>query len=92
MTIAAWPPTISMVVFLQTVTDRNNFNGTQLFNIGAISNREESSCQMKVGSLFSMVDGRVRVWQRRGERYADACVMARETHGQSITEPPRSIL
>ena len=52
--IAAWPPTVSIVevIFLQTDTDRNDCNGPQLVNIGAISNGEESSSQMKVGSVF----------------------------------------
>ena len=32
-----------------------------------------------------MADGRVRVWRRKGERYADACVMERDSWGgQSI--------
>ena len=56
--VAAWLPTISIVdvllevLFLQTVTERNDCNGQQLVNIGAISNEEESSSQMKVGSVF----------------------------------------
>ena len=56
--VAAWHPTISIVnvlfeVFLlQTDTDRNDCNGPQLINIGAISNGEDFSCQMKVGSVF----------------------------------------
>ena len=43
--VAAWPPTISD-------TDRNNCNEPQLVNIGAISNGEESSAQLKVDSVF----------------------------------------
>ena len=37
---------------------------------------EESFSGMKV--CISIADGRVWVWQRRGERYADACVMERD--------------
>ena len=54
----AWSPTISIVdvllevLFLQTVTDRNDCSGPQLVNIGAISHGEESSSRMKVGSVF----------------------------------------
>ena len=40
------------VLFLQTVTNRNDCNGPQLVNIGTISNGEESSSRMKVGSVF----------------------------------------
>ena len=40
------------VLFLQTVTDRIDCSGPQLVNIGAISNGEESSFQMKVGSVL----------------------------------------
>ena len=67
--VAAWPPTISIVdvllevLFLQTVT------------MSAISNGEESSSQMKVGSVLR---------RRMAEYgYADACVMA-ESHGMGI--------
>ena len=52
--VAAWPPTISIVdvllkvLFLQTITDTKDCNGIQLVNIGAISNGEDSSSQMKI--------------------------------------------
>ena len=55
--VAAWHPTISTVdgllevLFLQTVTDRNDCNGPQLFNIGVICNGEDPS-QMKLSSTF----------------------------------------
>ena len=56
--VAAWSPTVPIVdvllevLILQTVTDRNDCNGPQLVNIGAISNGEETSSQMKVSSVF----------------------------------------
>ena len=56
--VAAWPPTISIVyvllevLFLQTVTDMNDCYAPQLINNGAISNGIETSSQMKVGSVF----------------------------------------
>ena len=37
---------------MQTVSDRKDCIGPQLVNIVAISNGEESSSQMKVGSVF----------------------------------------
>ena len=75
--VAAWPPTI-FYSYKPSPTGTTAM-GTQLVNIGAISNREESSPQMKVGSVFRRWIGRVRVWRRRGERYEDACVMERNT-------------
>ena len=53
--VSAWPPTVSIVhvplevLFLQTVTERNDCSGRQLVTI---SNEEESSFHMQVASLF----------------------------------------
>ena len=89
--VTAWPPTISSVdvllevLFLQTVTNRNDSNGPQLVNIGAINNGEESSSRTESWFCISKADGRVRVWRRRGESYADAYVMERDScDGQNI--------
>ena len=40
------------VLFLQTVTDRDDCNGPQLLNIGTISDGGDTYSQMKVGSVF----------------------------------------
>ena len=67
--------TARVLLYASSHRQDNTYHGLCYTSRGALagtrSNGEESSSQMEVGSVF-------RQRQRRGARYADACVIARE--------------